>query len=677
MVSASLKITILILAACTGHLHLILACLALLCTISGVFSTLLSERYQLTLSGWSVECFQSLAMIYGYGLAISSGSFLAPALPGMFLYISRVLVPSFKPMQHLWVALIPIVAAASQLNDSDVLIICITTLAAFIPTPSIQRIPSKIRHRGMAAGIVAIALLALLLPLLHEQQHSKTAIIRSGEWANAEGKAEFPSDLTQQISYGYSSLRSLLTAEVIDLSQLNDSFAEAWLITPTKPFTSEEVQVLQGWVKNGGHLIAVSDHTDLFGHARVLNKVLDPFGISTSLTAFFPTGGGAGLASNGFSSSANVKTSNTQSSWFAMPLLSDRCWEEDADYSSPNFFGELSPSIDDNHGRHVLSARTSYGSGTVTIHGDSTVFANFAIFQPGTPELIQLLRSTGWSHHTWPIIPWFFLAAALTYCLSGSVQILCLVSALCIVTVFDRPLTPLNWGESIFVGGNRELVMESGIDASSRFSTAYCVLGLSSVKPRWTDEPKSDFGIWFGDGAAPKGWKQVTTFDFKGDRGLNKEELEPLYKHVTAHNPYDSKVPTGSKVNAGQLWTDDVMGDWWFDRGISASKKVRFESWLAWIHGKTGASVPPTHHVWDFGTKQNYWLVLASGEEIAVNLPRIVGLEGTMANIGRGITVEIVRQEGKLVMLGGASMSESWGAPYSWVLVPQQEPSGN
>jgi hypothetical protein len=668
MVSAILTLAIIGGVALSGRATLgclVLACIAALCLAYG---TICRHR-----ANWARNAigliFENLAVLVGYIQSCSLEQSWAIVLPATFLYFARILTGRTQGNIGIMCATLPFLMLAYTINDTDLSALLCLGPALAAPIRWLGVPPKQFRFSSLLAASF-VFLCAILIPLSLGVPQIKTTILRGGEWADPNAGDPFPANLTQKASYSYSSLKALLGADVMDFEALTQTYGEAWLITPTKPLPLVDRQRLWDWVRHGGHLIVISDHTDLFGHGRVLRDVLSEFGLSNSLTAFFPTEGGAGSAPGWLFDDINIKTSNVQYSAKALPLITARWWNEDAVYSAPNFFGPLSPSADDRFGRRVISCRSSYGSGTVTVHGDSTVLANFAIFQPHTPELVQNLRSVGLYHKLWPFVPWVLLLGGLIHLLTGRCEAIVIATSIFMVPSFEVTSGTLKWDSFVWVSGQASTVFETG-DPSKRLSTAYTVLGLSDRKPRWVDKPiPGSIGLILGDAEVPAGWKHVTTDQSSGTVGGSIDALIPLYDFLTKAKPIKPFVPAAESISAGSLWTDDVMGDWWFDRGVSDSRRERFQSWIAWGAGNQFTSTTVISDVWDLAHLVDYWLVLATGDEIKLRLPAMTAKIGSKVYLGRGVSAEVVDQEGKTVLLGTAATTEAWGAPYSWILVP-------
>ena len=180
------------------------------------------------------------------------------------------------------------------------------------------------------------------------------------------------------------------------------------LKVPTQSYSPEEIEAVRQYVKNGGGLILIADHTNVFGHATFLNQVAAQFGIRVSsdsayeivtgdlsvymmlktlphpvaqnLPLFF-WGGQCTLRGDlgvrGVMTDLNVKT---------LP----------ADYSERNFFPERIAHTGYRFGPFFTVVSATYGKGRIIAFTDSTLISNFFIFIPGKPEL--MLGMADWAN---------------------------------------------------------------------------------------------------------------------------------------------------------------------------------------------------------------------------------------------------------------------------------------
>jgi len=180
------------------------------------------------------------------------------------------------------------------------------------------------------------------------------------------------------------------------------------LKVPTQSYSPEEIEAVRQYVENGGGLVLIADHTNVFGHATFLNQVADQFGIHVfsdsgyevltgnlsvymmpktlphpvvqNLPLFF-WGGQCTLRGDlgvrGVMTDLNIKT---------LP----------ADYSERNFFPERIAHTGYRYGPFFTVASATYGKGRIICFTDSTLISNFFIFIPGKPEL--MLGMADWAN---------------------------------------------------------------------------------------------------------------------------------------------------------------------------------------------------------------------------------------------------------------------------------------
>lgn len=193
--------------------------------------------------------------------------------------------------------------------------------------------------------------------------------------------------LNIKTQYSYSLMRKMLGAKHLTNVEVLSNYRDLWIVTPTTPFTPNEITSIRRWVLNGGRLYVVSDHTDLFGHATVLNKLLKAFGIIAERNIVIDRGdsGGAyatlgnldlhGLSANSFSGRGVV--------WAWQIGFSER-----TDYSKKSFFSDLQISDEDMFGVHPIGVFLGFGAGSLTVFGDSTLFSNFALARPSSQYIL-------------------------------------------------------------------------------------------------------------------------------------------------------------------------------------------------------------------------------------------------------------------------------------------------
>jgi len=574
-----------------------------------------------------------------------------------------------------WLITVPPAVLLLSLPDRDIAAVAWLILVATVPlprftsVPSNRRSPSRIRVVAFACAIGVVA--SIFLWPYFSVSPGRTAVLKGGEWAKSDSTPELDQRWNIDAVYSYSELQSLLGGDAISPDDLTSVYTEAWLITPTKPMGSNEIDKLLSWVRRGGHLLVLTDHTDLYGHGRVINQLLNSLSVRTSLTAFFPSKPQA-TANTSWGESVQLKTSNVQYGQFLWPVVTARWWNEMADYSSKDFFGPLTPSLDDGQGCRIICGTKAVGGGMITLFGDSTIAANFAIYQPGTVDFLAKLRHPSAFSRLLPLLWLLVLLSVAIAAMFGYSELQFALPILGFFSLWNLGASSIVWNDHTWWSGDPSAVYEHG-NPEQRISTAYSLAFLSGEKPRWTDNPLSvESGVWVSSTPPPSStWRWVDLSASEAKNEPYDSDLTPLLDLL--NNQVPKTVPASVEPNhvlVGGLWTDDVVGDWWFDRGISISKHHRLRSWISWLqHSSYSYANEPVEL--DKTELIKYRLVLDGNREYTLELPMIMMPPvGGEAYLGKGVSAEVVKPEDKKLLLGGRPFTEGWGGANAWLLIP-------
>lgn len=178
---------------------------------------------------------------------------------------------------------------------------------------------------------------------------------------------------------------------------------------PNVPLGEEERQLVWEFVRKGGGLLVIGDHTNVFGSTSHLNPICEPFGfffrddVLFDLDADFfqlidlparSTPFTHGMTFFKFRGPASIEPTIL----FTRTVLTvGHAKSLRAIYSVNNFYP---PPHDDpkmKTGRFAVSVASRFGSGRVLAFADSTIFSNFEIFYPGKYE--YLLNALNWLNH--------------------------------------------------------------------------------------------------------------------------------------------------------------------------------------------------------------------------------------------------------------------------------------
>ncbi len=232
--------------------------------------------------------------------------------------------------------------------------------------------------------IVIISMMPI--PSSFDKKAEKIALLEGGVWATANQVLMGTEALSTKHQYTYERFREALDAKNIKITDSISEFDELIIITPTTPFELEFVSKVKNWTSQGGRLLIVADHTNLFGHQTVLNQLIKEFGIGIRPDGLFETDTNGGIYGNIFKNLAGLTPCSISEG--VVPRLKMRAWSESPDYTAPSFFGELDPTNDDKFGNYPVLGSRRYGKGEVSIFTDSTFFANFTINRWSSQSLL-------------------------------------------------------------------------------------------------------------------------------------------------------------------------------------------------------------------------------------------------------------------------------------------------
>lgn len=192
--------------------------------------------------------------------------------------------------------------------------------------------------------------------------------------------------------YSVETLKEVVTDEIL---AKHDVFI---VKTPTNSFSEREIESIITFVKKGGGLFLIGDHTNVFGTTININPLAERFGITFNYDATY-----------------DLRTSDLhfheQNTLFKHPVVQEMPYflfatscsisaplsAEDIitasnlktmylDYSRGGFFPDKKKEKNYTFGLFLQSVGVKYGKGRVLAFSDSTCFSNFYMYIPGKPE---------------------------------------------------------------------------------------------------------------------------------------------------------------------------------------------------------------------------------------------------------------------------------------------------
>jgi hypothetical protein len=295
------------------------------------------------------------------------------------------------------------------------------------PPAPVEPTPVSRRRRGLDLALGLAGIVLLTAGLLGEDRGRAKAgrvLIDDGhsDWEWVETPMT-PDVFGSKSTYNFHGLGRLLS-QYYDLTVTHDPLTPARLAgtdvlvlkTPTRPYAAEEIAAVLAFVRAGGGLYLISDHTNIFGMSTWLNQVAEPLGFTFNSDAVFslwsrsdqlwrqesllPHPAVAGLEQYRFLTSCSIRPG-----WGTrVAMAGAQAGSALVCYHESNFFNPHPPRAEHRFGRMIQLASTRVGRGRVLGFTDSTTYSNFAMFWPG--RLQQLLAALDWLNRRNSALPW-------------------------------------------------------------------------------------------------------------------------------------------------------------------------------------------------------------------------------------------------------------------------------
>ena len=296
--------------------------------------------------------------------------------------------------------LFPLLALFSGLRPDG---IGSTARASFIP---------KKRSAALTGATVAFVGTVLMLCALFLVPAGAE---KTGRILFDEGHGDWESTLTpidtetygMKSTYNYYSLYQWL-GTYSEIGQLVEPITESALEgckvlvlkTPSAPYAPEEIAAIEAYVRKGGGLFVIGDHTNVFGSTSSLNPILATFDLALSydstyrlntgsFTTFMPSQPCFDPIAQHLEQFAFLTSCSLQVPLHAYRTMADtQILSNQADYSTRDFFPKRRFSVSSEFGQFVQAAALLHGRGRVVVFTDSTCFSNFSVFMDGYPAFL-------------------------------------------------------------------------------------------------------------------------------------------------------------------------------------------------------------------------------------------------------------------------------------------------
>jgi hypothetical protein len=237
----------------------------------------------------------------------------------------------------------------------------------------------------------------------------------------------------QLSTYNYYSLAEWLKHYYTIYQNVNESLTPALLSNydicilkcPTEPYSDTEVATLVRFVRNGGGLYCIGDHTNVFGMNSYLNKVVRNFGVEYNKDATHEL-----TRLGGFSVYIPPKTlphpimqfvhqyqfltSDTLNAPLTAEdvILGDKMTAFPGTYATRDFF-TTEKKLEQTRGVFLQAVALKYGKGRVVAFTDSTDFSSFCVFLDGYPNFTLGVLEYVNRQNAYEYLNFFFFIAAL------------------------------------------------------------------------------------------------------------------------------------------------------------------------------------------------------------------------------------------------------------------------
>lgn len=493
-----------------------------------------------------------------------------------------------------------------------------------------------------------------------------------GVWATTSVPYD-TNDWTLKSSYSYSELKTVLSNKYI-FSQSNDfinldlkKYDVILLMTPTRSFSKEESQILSNYLVNGGHIIFIVDHTDLYGHSRAANSFLKNYNIKINYDAVYSPA--SSFKKNSINDmlfvSVRTMTGCSVNMGFGSHIRSYfyNFISENPDYTRPNFFADMKWTPDDSIGVFPFWGVKRVGNGFITVCTDSTIFSNFALFQPKVLTLLNGLFQESFIYCTVSenFIILFLLCIFLILVFAydkryKQLNYIILFIFLFILTksyiVYSRDIRGFyNQNNVAYIQAQDKMIYEPSL--SNDLEGEFSISNVLSNLPRFKIYP------YYVD-LFDKYIYNINPTIISNNSSIS-ENAEIIRFNVT------SNIENISRVYIKQGLSDYFLGSWWTTLDISPYRKEMFQSFAKWV--KDGAPIAeyryPTISLKP-GIK-SLKLINEKGAEKILNYSEIKIY--TINNVEyvylqNQIWGLVVKDKGKTYIIGGPSLNDKIDADF-------------
>jgi hypothetical protein len=562
-----------------------------------------------------------------------------------------------------------------------------------------------------STAIFAIGLFLFIYPLQFDKPKLNIGLLES-KWCSTIGS--FTDDYSMKSAYSYSLMKRVISErhnlswiqEHSDLETALPTINILIVTTPLKPFTKEQISAVEKFVTRGGKLIAIADHTDLYGHATVLNQLLYPFDVAINNVSLFKLNfKDSDIEIKGIDSIDRIKIKTPSSLSLYRPSFvwawATEWISEKGDYSKPNFFGDLTWTADDIVGKWAVGASIKHHKGEVVVFCDSTVFANFCLFQPNYLGLLDRIISdipiASNSFYYGCMVTIIISFIVLFYRLKDVSINLALIFLIILSSTYYKfiPHTQEYFQDDtrLDVYCDPQLILEDSpkaIPNDSSFSTAYSNIARSGKDPFYRGEsPPKELqhpSLWIttyhnfianSSFHRPDNLKivildqipndnifNVSNKLFNYERTLIFEEAVGILPTIRNYSEKDGRYTTDynnfSILFSYGILNDQFTGNWWVNNDISPYRRFIFSSFYNWLNKNEPIREYsyPKIGITNTGSNRHFWhFKTDAGKDSRLPVEIIPNLD-SFVYFGSGVWGIYSQTSNGEFILGGPEMSD-------------------
>lgn len=487
---------------------------------------------------------------------------------------------------------------------------------------------------------IAIALMIfILLPFLNLiQLDNSKRTIGFIKYHSVWAKENFPyttADWTLKSNYSYSEFSKILSNKYKilninsekDLNEVTPQCDAVIIMTPTVPFNVSEKKSIKKFLNQNGKVIVIGDHTDLYGHGRVINDLIQHAGISINYDTHFEPDNWHGLISFRNTLMGKVRPLSASSISVKKPVYvmawSHNWVSEAANYNSPNFFGDLTWTADDKFGDFPMAITAKVGGGHLTLWTDSTMFSNFALYQPRMIQTIDHLINNGaflssvTYYYSFLIIIFFALLFFSNKHRGYLLLIIFFISSVAsglYLIYFTETDGYYDVKSQIHIFCKENIIREVPSNRDPELyslSNLYSNIARYDLQPMWISENPSrcstnqtciwlttyeNYNKWNGykpthivviddhEDISKLGYKRIFVNTEVTSLGLSESSNRELW--VTSDSKHSIVFPETTIFTSDGVLDDYTIGNWWAAIEVSLYRKEMIKRFIDWIRKK-------------------------------------------------------------------------------------------